>query len=66
MVNVLLLHKTIPCLYGVNDFRITVGHTTRIASTSVRNLGVVFDSSLRMTSHIRTFAEQHIYASSQH
>ena len=38
----------------LKDFRITVGDTTRIPSTSVCNLGVVFDSSLSMTTHIST------------
>ena len=36
------------------DFHITVGDTTRIPSLNVRVLGVVFDSSLSMTSHIST------------
>ena len=54
-------HKTDVIVLGtkqklptLKDFRISVGDTTRIPSTSVRNLGVVFDSSLIMTSHIST------------
>ena len=54
-------HKTDVIVFGtkqrlptLKDFRITVGDTTRIPSTSVRNLGVVFDSSLSVTSHIST------------
>ena len=54
-------HKTDVIVFGtkkklptLKDFRITVGDTTRIPSSSVRNLGVVFDSSLSMTSHIST------------
>ena len=54
-------HKTGVIVFGtkqklptLNDFGITVGDTTRIPSSSVRNLGVVFDSSLSMTSHIST------------
>ena len=38
------------------DFRITVGDTTRIPSSRFRNLDVVFDSSLNMTSHISTIS----------
>ena len=54
-------HKTDIIVFGtkqkwptLKDFRITVGDTTKIPSTSVRNLGAVFDSSLSMTSHINT------------
>ena len=54
-------HKTDVIVFGTKKklptlkyFRITVGDTTRIPSSSVRNLGVVFDSSLNMTSHIST------------
>ena len=54
-------HKTDVIVFGtkqklptLKDFRITVGVTTRIPPSSVRNLGVVFDSSLSMTSHIST------------
>ena len=54
-------HKTDVIVFGakqkfptLKDFCITVGYTTRIPSSSVRNLGVVFDSSLSMTSHIST------------
>ena len=54
-------HKTDVIVFGtkqklptLKDFRITVGDTTRIPSSSVRNLGVIFDSSLSMTSHIST------------
>ena len=41
----------------LKDIRITVGDTTRIPSSSVRNLGVVLDSSLSMTniSYIRRY-----------
>ena len=38
------------------NFRITVGDTTRIPLSSVRNLGVVFDSSFSMTSHTSTIS----------
>ena len=54
-------HKTDVIVFGtkqklptLKDFRITVGDTTRLPSISVRNLGVAFDSSLSMTSHIST------------
>ena len=54
-------HKTDVIVFGtkqklptLKDFRIIVGDTTRIPSSSVRNLGVVFDSSVSMTSHIST------------
>ncbi|KAI0240921.1 hypothetical protein LSAT2_004822 [Lamellibrachia satsuma] len=36
----------------MKDIRITIGTTTLNASSNVRNLGVVFDSSLCMTNHI--------------
>ena len=54
-------HKTDVIVFGtkqklptLKDFRITVGDTTRIPSSSVRNFGVIFDSSLSMTSNIST------------
>ena len=54
-------HKTDVIVFGtkqklptLKDFRITVGDTTRIPSSKVRHLGVVFDPSISMTSHIST------------
>ena len=54
-------HKTDVSVFGtkqklptLKDLRITVGDTTRILSSNVCKLGVVFNSSLSMTSHICT------------
>ena len=54
-------HKTDAIVFGTKQklptlkyIRITVGDTTRIPLSNVRNFGVVFDSFLSMTSHIST------------
>ena len=38
----------------MKDIRITVGGSTLGPSSHVRNLGVIFDSTLTMTNHIST------------
>ena len=38
----------------IKDIRITIGGSTMSSSSQVRNLGVIFDSTLSMTTHIST------------
>ena len=54
-------HKTDVVVFGtkhklpvMKDIRITVGGSTLSPSSHVRNLGVIFDSTLTMTNHIST------------